>query len=74
MSDPYKPMFGAPISDWFQWFAWHPVNTEDRGWRWLCWVWRRRCQKFSYLEGPDLRWFQNVVDPSLTPAETEEAA
>jgi len=23
-------------------FAWHPVNTEDRGWRWLRMVNRRR--------------------------------
>lgn len=24
------------------WFAWRPVDTEDRGWRWLTYVWRRR--------------------------------
>lgn len=27
----------------FRWFAWRPVNTVDRGWRWLRFVWRRRC-------------------------------
>ncbi len=26
----------------FRWFAWHPTNTEDRGWRWLTFVNRRR--------------------------------
>lgn len=26
---------------WFRWFAWHPVWTTDRGWRWLCVAWRR---------------------------------
>jgi hypothetical protein len=25
---------------WFRWFAWHPVWTTDRGWRWLRVVWR----------------------------------
>jgi len=25
-----------------RWFAWRPVDTEDRGWRWLRLVWRRR--------------------------------
>lgn len=23
------------------WFAWHPVYTEDAGWRWLTSVYRR---------------------------------
>lgn len=26
----------------FNWFAWHPVNTDDRGWRWLRVVKKRR--------------------------------
>lgn len=26
----------------FRWFAWHPVDTADRGWRWLRPVWRQR--------------------------------
>ncbi len=26
----------------FQWFAWHPVWTRDRGWSWLRRVWRAR--------------------------------
>lgn len=28
-------------NEWFRWFAWHPVWTYDRGWRWLRFVWRR---------------------------------
>ena len=27
----------------FRWFAYRPVFTNDRGWRWLRVVWRRRC-------------------------------
>ena len=23
---------------WERWFAWHPVRTEEHGWRWLCTV------------------------------------
>jgi len=25
---------------WSEWFAWHPVKTEDHGWVWLYTVWR----------------------------------
>lgn len=32
----------------FRWFAWHPVDTEDRGWRWLRMVWRRR--SYNHLD------------------------
>lgn len=24
-----------------RWFAWLPVDTEDRGWRWLRFLWRK---------------------------------
>ena len=41
MSSTYGPTF--------RWFAWHPVWTEDRGWRWLRFVWRRR-------------WYLDLVD------------
>ena len=27
---------------WHRWFAWHPVRTEQHGWRWLRTVERRR--------------------------------
>ena len=35
---------GAPdmSNAYHRWFAWHPVRTEDWGWRWLCFVYRRR--------------------------------
>jgi hypothetical protein len=26
----------------FRWFAWRPVRTDDRGWRWLRFVYRQR--------------------------------
>ena len=57
----YQPTFGEPLSDWFRWFAWRPVRTLDRGWRWLRPVWRRRCQSHDYLDGPTVSWWQNVV-------------
>ena len=57
----YQPMFGVPVGPWFRWFAWRPVRTVDRGYRWLRPVWRRRCQSKSYLDGPTVQWFQNVV-------------
>lgn len=27
---------------WQRWFAWHPVRTEQHGWRWLRTVERRQ--------------------------------
>jgi len=65
MDDRYAPRFGAPISNWFRWFAWRPVNTVDRGWRWLVIVNRRRIQKHNYLDGGGDFWFQHAV--ALTP-------
>lgn len=44
----------------FRWFAWHPVWTEDRGWRWLRMVHRRR----FYLElpgEPAMAWWVHSV-------------
>lgn len=63
-SDPFRPLFADPITDWYRWFAWHPVDTEDRGWRWLCLVWRRRVQLKTHLSGGRERWFQHVVQRS----------
>ncbi len=60
-TDPYRPMFGDPISDWHRWFAWRPVDTADRGWRWMRLVWRRRVEKHHYLDGGADRWFQHVI-------------
>ncbi len=59
--DSYQPMFGEPIAEWFRWFAWRPVCTIDRGWRWLRPVWRRRCRSHDYLDGPLVEWWQNAV-------------
>ena len=57
-----KPLFGTPVGPWFHWFAWRPVRTADRGWRWLMFVWRRRYQTKLTLPGPIDQWFHTVVD------------
>lgn len=57
-----QPAFGRPVGGWFRWFAWHPVKTVDRGWRWLRFVNRRRIHKYGYLPGGADFWFQNAVD------------
>lgn len=62
MTDQYQPSFGEPIGPWFRWFAWHPTDTVDRGWRWLRPVWRRRVSRHDYLDGGSQTWFQTVVD------------
>jgi hypothetical protein len=64
MSDTLHPMFGEPITGWYRWFAWHPVETADRGWRWLLPVWRRRIEKHAHLDGGGDRWFQHAVRPT----------
>jgi hypothetical protein len=61
MENDYKPWFGSPISPWFRWFAWRPVETVDRGWRWLVVVNRRRIQKNPYLDGGSDFWNQYAV-------------
>lgn len=36
-------MYGPPThGPWHDWFAWRPINSYWYGWRWLCWVERRR--------------------------------
>lgn len=53
-----EPEFGFAVADWHRKFAWYPVNTDDQGWKWLCYVERRRIQKHNHLDGPDMRWWQ----------------
>jgi len=61
MTEQYKPMFGEPVSDWYRWFAWRPVETVDRGWQWMRPVWKRRIYRHAYLfRGPEF-WFQHAV-------------
>jgi hypothetical protein len=62
--DAYLPTFGEPVSGWFRWFAWRPVDTVDRGWRWLVVVHRRRIHKHQYLSGGMDWWFQHAVKVS----------
>jgi hypothetical protein len=71
MTDRYELAFGAPASGWYPWFAWHPVFTADRGWRWLMIVNRRSIRKRESVVGGADRWFQHVVDLSGRPLTSE---
>jgi len=57
----WVPMFGDPATDWTRWFAWRPVETWDRRWRWLCWVERRLIVKHHFLDGGGDCWWQHRV-------------
>lgn len=57
-----NPRFGRPVSEWWRWFAWRPVETVDRGWVWLRVVYRRRIAKHNFLDGGADFWFQQVGD------------
>ncbi|KAB2808330.1 hypothetical protein F9L07_22710 [Pimelobacter simplex] len=57
-----RPLFGTPIAQPFRWFAWHPVHTGDRGWRWLRPVWRQRYQTKVHLPGPIHQWWHHDVE------------
>lgn len=63
-----EPRFGFAVGPWFRWFAWRPTMTVDRGWRWLCPVWRRRYQTHEYLDGPTSLWFVTRVTPPAEPS------
>lgn len=58
MRDDMKPRFAEPIADWYRYFAWKPIETLDRGRRWLWVVYKRKCQPHSYLSGPQTPFFQ----------------
>lgn len=47
----------------FRWFAWHPVWTTDRGYRWLRFVWRRRGYPPD-LPFPTKPWWSHRVEVS----------
>lgn len=57
-----EPLFGSPVGHWYRWFAWRPVKTTDRGWRWLRPVWARRYQTKFSLPGPTDHWTHYIVD------------
>lgn len=71
-----KMKFAEPLTAWWSWFAWYPVQTWDYRWRWLCMVERRLMQLKPHLEdswrGP---WFQHRVKAvkEQTPATRGEA-
>ena len=59
----YEPMFSFPVAPWLRWFAWHPVYTVDRGYRWLRFVYKRPCQfKECLARGAMEVWWQYVVN------------
>jgi hypothetical protein len=60
--DRYLPAFGSPVAPWHRHFAWRPVETIDRGWRWLRVVNRRRIHKHQYLGGGADFWWQYAVE------------
>ena len=43
----------------FRWFAWRPVETDDRGWRWLRLIWRQRL--YWDVDGRSCRGWRNSV-------------
>lgn len=47
---------------WHQWFAWHPVNTPDRGLVWLRHVWRARHYPPDIPGAPDPYWIHYATD------------
>ncbi|AXQ64473.1 hypothetical protein L3Y19_gp114 [Gordonia phage Neville] len=49
---PWEYRDSAP---WHVWFAWHPVDTHDQGWKWLRRVNRRRIF-YSGFFGTDCEW------------------
>jgi hypothetical protein len=44
----------------FTWLAWHPVDTRDRGWRWLRLVRRRRVW-LNMSSARTVRWWEHHV-------------
>lgn len=46
----------------FGWFAWHPVWTQDRGWRWLRRLYRWRVHPARITFKPSV-WAHSVKDP-----------
>jgi hypothetical protein len=62
MTDRYALAFGTPVTGWSHWFAWHPVYTADRGWRWFESINRRRIRKHDHVLGGSEEWYQHVVD------------
>lgn len=44
--------FSNPIAKEYRWFAWRPVSTADRGWRWMTFVYKRKYILKPYLDSP----------------------
>lgn len=46
-----KPLYADPVSPWYPWFAWKPVQCWDGRRAWLRMIFRRRCQNKTYING-----------------------
>ena len=44
--------FSNPIAKEYKWFAWYPVSTADRGWRFLTFVYKRKYALKSIIDSP----------------------
>ncbi len=53
-----EPLFGHAVGPWHRAFAFVPHYTFDGGWVWLRFVWRRRIQKNTWLDGGADEWWQ----------------
>ena len=52
-----EPRFASPVGPWRRFFAWRPCRTYDGALVWLRFAWKRRVQKYHYLDGgPDFWW------------------
>lgn len=57
---------------WQRWFAWHPVRTEQHGWRWLRTVERRQITGPTFTPYEESRLWEYRPTPDNR-HETKEA-
>lgn len=58
--------FSNPIAKEYRWFAWYPIKTADRGYRWLSVVYRRKYMLKSFLDAPSREpFFMHSVEKGV---------
>ena len=60
-----KLTFADPIADEYKWFAWYPVKTADKGYRFMTFVWKRKYGLHSYLSVPIGNFFMYATEQGL---------
>jgi hypothetical protein len=60
-----KLKYADPVANEFKWFAWYPVKTLDRGWRWMRFVYKRKYALHTYLYGPTGEYFVHSVEKGV---------